>query len=161
MKKLKRPCLDSLGLPLHSKRCLSTLSFSPSHSTYTHPPRNVYNRSNTNHQGIPGNEKPDKVAKDATHQSTISKSLLPSYSDLFYRIKKFINQHRFALCKTERTKGNKLAQLQGTPVPWNSSNLRTRSQEITLTHSPEIRPHSHHTYLSHLSPHASFMPSLR
>ena len=64
------------------------------------------------HKGIPGNEKADKAAKDATHQSTIPTSLLPSYSDLFYHIKKFISQYWFALWKTERTKGNKQAQLK-------------------------------------------------
>jgi len=89
-----------------------------------------------------------------SHQSTILKSLLPSNCDLFYHIKKFINQHWFALWKTERTKGKKLARLKDTSVPWNSSNLQTRSQEITLTRIT-------HTYLSHLSPHVTFMPSLR
>ena len=105
------------------------------------------------HKGIPGNEKADKAAKNATHQSTIPKSLLPSNSDLFYHIKKFINQHWFALWKTERTKGNKLAQLKDTPVPWNSSNLQTRSQEITLTRLRLGHTRITHTYLiSHLMP---------
>ena len=105
------------------------------------------------HKGIPGNEKADEAARSATHQPTILKTLLPSNSDLFSHIKKSINQLWFASWKTEKTTGNKLAQLKDTPVPWNSSNLQTRSQEITITRLRVGHTRLTHTHIvSHLMP---------
>ena len=100
------------------------------------------------HKGIPGNEKVDKAAKQATQLPTIRKSLLPSSSDLFSHIKKW-----FTSWKNERIKGNKLAQLKEYPIPWISSNLQSKSQEITLTRLRLGHTRLTHTHLiSHLMP---------
>ena len=113
-----------------------------------------------NHKGIPGNEKADEEARSATHQPTILKTLLPSNSDLFSHIKKSINQLWFASWKFGKTTGNKLAELKDTPVHWNSSNLQTRSQEITITRF-KSEAHTPHSYPYRLSPNAPLLSPLR
>ena len=55
--------------------------------------------------------------------------------------------------KVESTKGNNLAQLKDTPVPWISSDLRSKSQEITLA-----RLRSGHTRLTHTHLISDLMP---
>lgn len=96
------------------------------------------------HTGIQGNEKVDKAAKHAARHKKIPKSALPTSTDLFAYIKKFIKKQWFTNWQDELTKRNKLAQLKDTPTPWSSSNLQTRSQEITLT-----RLRIGHTRLTH------------
>jgi len=83
------------------------------------------------HSGIRGNEKVNKAAKQASQQPHILKSLLPSNSDLFHHINKYIQKKWLNSWKNEYLKGNKLTPLKESPIPWTSSNLQTKSQEIT------------------------------
>ena len=105
------------------------------------------------HRGIAGNEEVDRAAKQATLQSTIRKSFLPSSDDLFHHINGYIRQRWFADWKSQRLLGNKLAQLKDTPVPWKSSNLPDKSQEIILTRLRIGHTRFTHAHLiSHLMP---------
>ena len=67
------------------------------------------------HAGIPGNEKVDKAAKLATRLPSVSKSCLPSNSDLFLYIN-VIRLQWFTEWRNLHTQGNKSAQLKEVPT---------------------------------------------
>ena len=103
-----RARLNSLGLPLRSNSYLSTLSFSRSYSTYTYILLETWTIAAIpisfvwapGHKGISGNEgnrQSHQRRNSPINNSQIFKSLLPSNTDLFYHIKKFIKQHWFGL----------------------------------------------------------------
>ena len=80
-----------LGLPLRSKPSLSHPLIPRIHfillETCTTAAISITFIWASGHKGIPGNEKSDKAAEDATHQSTTLKSSLQSNSDLFFHKK--------------------------------------------------------------------------
>jgi len=105
------------------------------------------------HADNPGNEKVYKAAKLVTRLPSVSKSSLPSNSDLFLYINNVIRQQWSTKWRNLHTQGNKLAQLKEVPTQWPSSNQPTRSQEIILTRLRIGHTRLTHTHLiSHLMP---------
>ena len=79
--------------------------------------------------------------------------LLPSTSDLFTHINKFIQNQWFLEWKDSFLRGNKLARLKDIPVPWASSNQPSRKLEIVLTRLRIGHTRLTHTHLiTHLWP---------
>ena len=95
----------------------------------------------------------DRATKQATNLQSVSKSLLPSTSDLFTHINKFIRNQWFSEWKDSILHGNKLAQLKDTPVPWASSSQSSRRLGIVLTRLRIGHTRLTHTHLvTHLWP---------
>ena len=102
------------------------------------------------HTGIPGNERVDSAARQATLLPRVN-PLPPSAWDLFTFIKSHLLSHwnRTWLLQTS----NKLHAVKLSPIYWKSSNRTSRREEMVLAHLRIDHSRLTHTHLiSHLFP---------
>ena len=102
------------------------------------------------HIGIPGNERVDSAARQATRLPRVN-PLLPPASDLFTFIKSHILSHwnRTWLLQTS----NKLHAVKPSPIYWKSSDRTSRREEMVLARLRIGHSRLTHTHLiSHLFP---------